>query len=205
MTQAIAPPQLLFVWPNEALEIDGSAFQGLWTESLYLKLTDQTNRMIEFTDGIVEVLPMPTRYHQAISLLLMLKLLAYIQPRGGVVYYAPLLLQIRSDKYREPDILLLCDANDPRNQDSAWLGADLVIEIVSPNDPERDTVTKRVDYAEAAIPEYWIVNPIDQTITVLALNTNAYREYGLFRRSEQAKSLLLTGFSVSVAEVFDVR
>ncbi|MDZ4721111.1 MAG: Uma2 family endonuclease [Roseiflexaceae bacterium] len=205
MTHAVAPPQFLLVWPNEALEIDSSVLQGLWTEAIYLKLTDQTNRMIEFTDGVVEVLPMPTRYHQAISLLLMLKLLTYIQPRGGVVYYAPLRLQIRPGKYREPDILLLRDVNDPRNQDAAWLGADLVIEIVSPHDPERDTVTKRIDYAEAAIPEYWIVNPIDQTITVLAFENDTYSAHGRFHRNEDATSLLLAGFSVSVAEVFDAQ
>ena len=66
MTPATTPPQLLLVWPNEALEIDFSALQGLWTEVMYFKLTDQTNRLIEFTDGVVEVLSMPTRYHQAI-------------------------------------------------------------------------------------------------------------------------------------------
>jgi hypothetical protein len=32
------------------------------------------------------------------------------------------------------------DANDPRRQNQYWLGADLVVEIVSPDDPERDTV-----------------------------------------------------------------
>jgi Uma2 family endonuclease len=56
---------------------------------------------------------------------------------------------------------LLLDVNDPRNQNAFWLGADLVVEIVSPDDVERDIVIKRADYAEAGIPEYWIVNPLD--------------------------------------------
>ena len=34
--------------------------QGCWSEALYLWLTDWTNRLIEFTDGHVELLPMPT-------------------------------------------------------------------------------------------------------------------------------------------------
>ena len=100
-------------------------------------------------------------------------------------------------------MLLLLDRADPRNENAYWLGADLVIEIVSPNDPTRDTVVKRADYAEAGIPEYWIVNPLDETITVLTLSGAAYIEHGVFRRGEDAGSVLLPGFSVAVSDVFD--
>jgi Uma2 family endonuclease len=98
---------------------------------------------------------------------------------------------------------LVRDANDPRRQNRYWLGADLVIEIVSPDDPERDTKVKRADYAEVGIPEYWIVDPNDETITVLTLTGDAYREHGTFRREESADSLVLDGFVVSVSAVFD--
>ena len=98
---------------------------------------------------------------------------------------------------------MLLDAADPRYQDAYWLGADLVVEVVSPDRPERDTEEKPRDYAEAGIPEYWIVNPLDATITVLVLDGRAYRRHGLFRRGEHATSRLLPSFSVSVDEVFD--
>ena len=52
--------------------------QGLGTEAQYLRLTDQGNRLIEFTDGTLEVLPMPTDKHQAISQLLLFALAAFI-------------------------------------------------------------------------------------------------------------------------------
>ena len=112
---------------------------------------------------------------------------------------------MRPGKFREPDILMLLDAADPRYQDAYWLGADLVVEVVSPDRPERDTEEKVLDYAEAGIPEYWIVNPLDATITVLVLDGPAYSRHGLFRRGERATSRLLPGFSVSVDEVFDAR
>ena len=76
-------------------------------------------------------------------------------------------------------------------------------EIVSPDDPERDTHVKRRDYAEARIPEYWIVNPMDETITVLTLAGDAYAEHGVFGRGRQADSVCLDGFAVTVADVFD--
>jgi Uma2 family endonuclease len=133
----------------------------------------------------------------------MLQLLAFVQPRGGKVLYAPLRLRIREGQFREPDLLLVLDANDPRRHNRYWLGADLVVEVVSPDDPERDTRVKRVEYAEAQIPEYWIVNPMDETVTVLTLVDEAYVEHGVFRRGDQASSLLLDGFALSVDEVFD--
>jgi Uma2 family endonuclease len=59
---------------DEETDIDLAALQGLWSVEQYLKLTDQTKRLIEYTDGVIEVLPMPTKYHQATSKVLFLAL-----------------------------------------------------------------------------------------------------------------------------------
>jgi Uma2 family endonuclease len=107
----------------------------------------------------------------------------------------------RPGKFREPDLLLVLDKDDPRAQDEFWLGA----EIVSADRPARDIEEKPRDYAEAGIPEYWIVNPLDETISLLTLRGDAYVEHGVFRRGQRAASLILDGFSVSVDEVFDTR
>jgi len=184
------------------LELDFLSLQGLWTEAQYLKLTDQTNHLIEFTDGVIEVLPMPTREHQKISAYLYRTFFAVAEELGGIVLYAPLRLQVRPGKFREPDLCLLLDEQDPRNENAFWLGTDLVIEIVSPDKPRRDTEEKPIDYAEGGIPEYWIVNPIDQTITVLTLAGEDYVTHGLFRRGEQVTSALLPLIALDVDAVF---
>jgi Uma2 family endonuclease len=196
-------PALQLVCGDRTEPIDLTPLQGLWTEEQYLKLTDQTNHMIEFTDGEIEVLPMPTDNHQVISRFLLFALFAFVQQLGGTVLYAPLRVQIRPGKYREPDILLMRDARDPRRQNRYWLGADLVVEIVSPDNPERDTVTKRADYAAAGIPEYWIVNPEEETVTVLTLAGDSYADHGSFGRGTQATSVLLPGFVVDVHAILD--
>ena len=51
---------------------------------------------------------------------------------------APLRLKIRDGKYREPAIVLVRSAREPRRQNRFWHGADLVVEVVSPDKPERD-------------------------------------------------------------------
>ena len=195
-------PLLRMIWPDEVAELDLEPLQGMWTAAQYLKLTDQSNRLIEFTDGVIEVLLVPTDRHQMILRFVLLKLIGSGEPRGGRVLYAPLRVQIHSGKYREPDLLLVQDAQDPRRQDDFWLGADVVVEIVSPDKPQRDTEDKVYDYAEASIPEYWIVNPLNTTITVLVLDGNAYTAHGVFRCGEVATSRLLAGFAVEFDAVF---
>ena len=101
--------------------------------------------------------------------------------------------------------MLFCDERDPRRQDRYWLGADLVVEIVSPDNPRRDIEQKRLDYAEGGIPEYWIINPLDGTLTIMTLQNNAYVEYDVFHRGDVASSVLLPGFTLEVDAVFDAR
>ena len=125
--------------------------QGEWGEGDYLWLTDRTNRLIEFSDGRIEVLPLPTDKHQSILLFLYELFVAHLRRAGGKVLVAPLRLRIRGRKYREPDLLLLRDAGDPRRQNRYWTGADLVLEVVSPDNSARDLTTKRRDYATSAL------------------------------------------------------
>lgn len=206
MTVDARQANLRLSWEEEDdLVVSLTPLQGHWTEEQYLLITDQTNRLLEFDDGYIEVLPMPTQEHQDISQFLFLALLAFLQRIGGKVYYAPLRVRIRARKFREPDLLLVRDANDPRRQNRYWLGADMVVEVVSSDDPERDTKVKRKEYAQASIPEYWIVNPLTATITVLALDGELYAEHGVFHRGEYAASKLLDGFIVSVDEVLDAK
>jgi Uma2 family endonuclease len=195
--------ELKLVRRSDGLELDLSSVQGLWTEAQYLALTNHTKSLIEFTDGRIEGLPMPTKSHQLILILLFDLFRAAVGRSGGQVLLAPFRLRTRPGKFREPDILMLLDAKDPRNQEAYWPGADLVVEIVSPDGLERDTEEKPLDYAEAGIPEYWIVNPLDATITVLVLDGSAYRLHGRFGRGERATSRLLPSFGVGVDEVFD--
>jgi len=203
MTTMLDTAELKLVRIRDGLEIDLDVLQGMWTEEQYLKLTNSTNHLIEFTDGYIEVLPMPTDKHQTMLMFLYELFVAVLRPLGGKVLVAPLRVHINQHKYREPDLLLVLDAADPRRQNRFWLGADLVVEIVSPDHPDRDLIEKRRDYAAAGIPEYWIVNPLTDTVTVLTLDGDRYAEHGVFARGTTATSVLLPNFAVDVDAVFD--
>jgi Uma2 family endonuclease len=54
---------------------------------------------------------------------------------------------------------------------------DLAVEIVSPDSVERDYVLKREQYRQAGVAEYWIVDEMEQRVTLLRLTAaGAYRE-----------------------------
>ena len=125
--------------------------QGRWSEEDYFDLNG--NLLIEFSDGVIEVLPMPSVAHQRTA---------------GYLYN--------------------------------MIGADLVVEVVSDDDRRRDLEVKRLEYAQAHISEYWIVDPCDAKITVLTLDGDSYAVHGEFAPGEQATSRLLPGFAVAVAE-----
>src|ERR1700677_3296437 len=114
--------------------------QGSWSEEEYLVLTDHRSRLVEFTDGFLEGLPMPTDKHQMLLKFLFLALYRFFEARGVNVLFAPLRLRIRPGNLREPDLLLLLSATDPRLQNRFWLGADVTLEIVSGDYAERDLV-----------------------------------------------------------------
>ena len=73
------------------------------------------------------------------------------------------------------------------------------MEVVSEDDPGRDLDTKRGEYAQAGIPEYWIVDPQQQRIIVLRLDGDRYLEHGTFGPGQRATSHLLPGFDVDVS------
>ncbi len=146
--------------------------QGQWSEEEYLGLT--TNHLVEFSHGILEILPMPTRAHQRILAFLYELLSQYVKSQGlGEVFFAPYRVQLWPGKYREPDLLILSNERNTASTDAFARGADFVLEVVSPDDPWRDLDTKRREYAQAGIPEYWIVEPEAARITVLTWTARA--------------------------------
>jgi len=179
--------------------------QGHWSDIEYLQITDGTNRLVELTDGRLEVLEMPTSSHQRIVLFLLAQLQAYVMPkRLGEVLCAPLRIRMHEGKFREPDLVFMLDEHRNRIGEEYWEGADLVMEVVS-SDPEsrrRDLELKPLDYAQCQIPEYWIVDPQEKQITVLVLEGPSYRTAGVYEEGATAESAFLSGFTVSVSDAF---
>ena len=177
--------------------------QGEWSEEDYLAF-ETANFPVELVDGCLEFLPMPTPSHQRLSRYLARRLEDFVEANSlGEVLCAPCPVRLWAGRMREPDVFLI--RNERRvDGDQPPHGADLVIEITSPGSTnrERDLIAKREDYAHAGIAEYWIVDPAEETVTVLSLDAESYRVHGEFKPGSIATSPLLPEFQVNVTELF---
>jgi Uma2 family endonuclease len=171
------------------------------TEEEYLAI--DANLLLEYADGFLEVLPMPAVEHQRIVAFLYRSLYAWVNPRGlGEVLFAALKVRVRKGKFREPDVLFMTADRARSAGNDYWERPDLVMEVVSEHNRRHHLVTKRDEYARARIPEYWIVDPEEETITIFVLKSRrrTYVEHGVFRKGGAATSQVLPGFSIDVTE-----
>jgi len=179
--------------------------QGEWSEEAYLELTDGSNRRIEYTDGRLEFLETPTLIHETLVRFLFFALHPFVEQQTiGAVYWSGIRLRIRPGKFRLPDIIFLHKDHFHARHNRACDGADLVMEVVSddPKDRERDYEQKLIDYAEAKVAEYWIVDFERRLVIVHRLEDGRYVVDGEFAPGQQAASKLLAGFSIDVAALF---
>ena len=123
----------------------------------------------ELIDGQIYYMAPPSTKHQRILSFLHLEIGNYIRAKKGSceVFPAPFAIFPFADdsKYLEPDISVVCDRH--KLNDNGCNGApDWIIEIVSPGSRPMDYYTKLALYRSAGVREYWIVDPMKQTILV---------------------------------------
>lgn len=83
MRPATHPGEPRLVTPDEGASIDVPARHGTCAEAQYLQWTERCRRLLEFTDGRLDILPMPTGRHQVIVRFLLLALLPHALELGG--------------------------------------------------------------------------------------------------------------------------
>ena len=129
------------------------------------------------------------------------------------LYHAPSDVRFPKDKKSQddkqvhtvlqPDIFVVCDMSklDARG----CLGApDMIIEIISPKNSQRDTRDKFEIYQEHGVREYWIVSPNDETVTVFLLDEKGKFQFkGIFAGDDKIPVNIFNGdLKVDLTEVF---
>ena len=109
------------------------------------------------------------------------------QRKLGKVYSNGIRLRVRSRKLRLPDVIFLHRDHFHARHNRAWDGADLVMEVVSesPADRQRDYERNLIDYAEAKVSEYWIIDPERQAVIVHQLAGDQYSVQGEYGRASR--------------------
>jgi Uma2 family endonuclease len=111
----------------------------------------------------------------------------------GQIFGSRVALRLATKHGPEPDIAFVRTQNLDRVERGGVQGpADLAMEIVSPDSVERDYYLKRELYEQYGIPEYWIIDEMDQSVTLLRVKQGKYRE--VRPKKGALHSEILTGF-----------
>ena len=160
----------------------------------------------EIIDGEHYMSPAPATNHQKVSRRIQFQLYSQIELTGrGEVYDAPTDVELDTYDIVQPDILVVMnDRKDIITRKKIKGVPHLVVEILSESNPKNDQILKMEMYQRNGVQEYWIVDPLTQTILVLELLNSTYEVAGKFGINEIASSRLLSGFAVAVNDVLNL-
>jgi len=181
---------------------------GYYTYADYI--TWKFQERVELLLGqIMKMSPAPNLRHQEISGYLFNNLYVFFKGNRCKVFAAPFDVRLpvskkkgKSDTVVQPDIVVICD--ESKLDEQGCNGApDLVIEILSPGNTRKEMKDKFELYEASLIPEYWIVDPEREAITVYSLDSsNKYVGSKPYVAEETFGSAAIDGLSIVVEEVF---
>jgi Uma2 family endonuclease len=180
--------------------------QGEWTYLHYAALPDDGQRY-EIIDGaLYAITPAPSVWHQKVVLRIARYLSTHVEDMGrGQVFIAPIDVELAYNVVVQPDILVILNEGKEKITPSRIIGApDLVVEVSSPGTAGHDRREKQDAYAHAGIPEYWIADPLAQTVELLILDGAAYRSSGVFQGKISLPSSIIPALKEVLVEQFFV-
>lgn len=181
----------------------------------YLEYDDGTDNRYELCDG--ELIPMPPESKRNIwmSLWLMYELAQMVDRRLVFPTNCCELQVIGKTQNRFPDLVVIREEHFTQPEKRFTITLDmappqLVVEVVSPyrnqkdDNYQRDYVDKVHQYQERGIPEYWIVDPQAQLVTVLVLVNGKYQATE-FSGNQRIVSQIFPELGLTAAQVLEAR
>jgi Uma2 family endonuclease len=189
--------------PNTYEEIQELARHRLLTAEDLAALPDDGNRC-EIIGGKLIVSPSPNSRHQRISFELAGALYLYLKQGGdGVGFSAPSDVHLSPTDVVQPDIRVVLREHQSIILDQGIYGApDLVVEVLSPSSAATDFLRKSHLYERFGVPEYWIVDPIRESVIVQTLVDGHYAVGQELGRDDTLRSTVLDGFELGLATIF---
>lgn len=181
----------------------------------YLSYSDEApmEEFYELIDGELVKLPPESEENNWLALNLRDSLIRVLRRRLVRVHACEIqvpVLQPKDAANRYPDLVILQPEHLELTQRRLTITLDmppprLIAEVVSPGktNRDRDYIHKRAQYAAIGVPEYWLLDPVTQTVVVLSLEGDAYREIGVFGKQEAIASIELAGLELTVGQIFE--
>lgn len=173
----------------------------------YLTYDDGTDQRYELDEGYLILMPPATGRHEVIAGLLLTYFSQAIQHQGLDLYASANGVEFltRPQQPRKPDVCLI----SRQQTEQIWLVSAilstppvLAVEVVSPESVKRDYQIKLREYAQAGVPEYWIVDPLQEKVTVLLLRNGDYLAQE-FVGDEVVRSQLFPNWTIKVEQMLN--
>ena len=163
--------------------------------SLEEYLTAYDGSAAEWVDGTVIPMSPVSDHHQDIVDFLGALLRHLVEERdAGIVRTSQIAMHI-GNAARVPDILFLSSEHLVRRKQTLVEGpADLVIEVVSPESRIRDRGEKFYDYEVGGVREFWLVDPLRETVDLFRLGRDGRYVSVAPVESGRLESEVLPGF-----------
>ncbi len=176
----------------------------------YLSYDDGTNKRYELVDGKLVEMPPASFLHSYIIDFIAdcFKAIALEYKLDIKVKTGDVGVRTGMNSSRIPDISVIEGSvwrSMPRDV-SAVIQVPLLlaVEVVSPGGEQifRDYTDKVTEYQETGIPEYWIVDPIEQKITVLVLLDGSYTKT-VFAEENAVSSVTFSQLKLTATEILE--
>lgn len=179
----------------------------IMTAAEYLAYDSGTDERFELENGILIKMPPESRLNDAIASFLFALFLEQGISYSQLTTKAEIAVTGARATFRLPDLMVYSEelvvALEGATRTTVTLDMpppQLVVEVVSPNQAERDYRFKRSEYAAREIPEYWVVDPIEQRVTIFEWVQGLY-EPREFRGEARLVSPTLPDLSVTANQV----
>lgn len=150
------------------LEYALRSLDASWCYEKWEKLPNDGNRY-EVIGGVLYMSTAPSFWHQRSVGFLHMHVGIPLESRGiAIAVMAPIGVIMPGADPVQPDFLLIrSERREIIADDGRIRGVpDLIAEVLSPSNPELDTVVKRAAYARAGVPEYWMVHREQREVLV---------------------------------------
>ena len=158
----------------------------------------------ELIDGQIYDMAPPSRIHQELLSELHYKIREYIEKNNGSckVYPAPFAVFLNKDdhNYVEPDISVICD-KDKLDEKGCNGAPDWIIEIVSQSTQRIDYGIKLFKYRSSGVREYWIVNPMRQTVQVYSFEGE--EDSAQYSFSDEVPVYIYSGLTIQISKLLN--
>ncbi len=168
----------------------------------------QFKERVELIRGkVFKMAPAPSTNHQAILSNLGMHFLNFFREKPCNVFLAPFDVRLpivkpgKNYTVVQPDISIICDGSK-LDKLGCNGSPDLVVEIISPGNTAHDTVIKYEIYEEAAIKEYWMIDPDKRMVLTFALQDRKYVGIKPYVEGQLIRSTLFPGLKIRVNDIF---